>query len=852
MSGCHPPSSEGAAAASAAPHGGSGGGGDAVGARSSSTKPTADRVTGIERASWALMSREAGLPEAQVKAVAALLGEGATVPFIVRYRKEIVGELTADQVRAVAEGLERVRTVEARRAAMLASILRRFGKVDREIRMDLQRATDLHQLEAAYLPFKERKATLGDRAAELPGLSSLAGAVWKHRPEFDLEAARRRAERDLGSTAVATALRHILAQKFSEASIVRRRLYEHAKRRFIVSCSRRRKGTAKKQGDRDCRRHAGGHETFRDYFDFTAPVSSIRAHQVLAINRAEKAGVLSVSFKCHTRTENIPASRFEGVATRMLKLTHGNLVGQKPHLRQPVDDIRLTILREAAQDAWSRLLLPRIGRELRRELTQTAERHALGVFKRNLRQLLLSRPLPHRRVLGFDPGFRHGCKLAVVDQHGSLRYSSVIFPHPPRSDASAGETLVRLLVEHRVDVIAIGDGTASRESAVFVAGCIRRLPADRSANFCTVSEAGASVYSVSSVAAAEFPGVSPDCLGAVSIARRLQDPLSELCKVDPTALGVGMYQHDLSTAELAKCAANTVEDCVNEVGIDVNTASIHVLRHVAGLNSARAQAIFDHRRSSPIRRRDELLSIRGIGPRTYEQCAGFLRVRCSDHGGSGNYLDDTLVHPESYDVANAVLQRCGTTLDRFADRTRWYSDVVPRLRSIDAAPLARELGIGLPTLRDVVAALENPGYDPREKRPAPKLRASVLRLTDLRSGMKLDGVVRNVVDFGCFVDVGIKEDGLLHASKFIAGTIGIGDVIEVIVDHVEPERGRLKLSLPSQRSQHLSHSEARHDAVVSEVTSTTSQRQAGLKRGRAASDEQGSLASARKARVDAS
>ncbi|OQY33995.1 MAG: RNA-binding transcriptional accessory protein, partial [Anaerolineaceae bacterium 4572_5.1] len=521
--------------------------------------------------------------------------------------------------------------------------------------------------------------------------------------------------------------------------------------------------TVKKKKGKDER------QTYKTYYDLKIRVDRLRPHQTLAINRAEDEGILKVKLA-------VPEQDWRKAIS-----THFRANPSSPYAAQ---------MEEAIEDAAKRLLLPSIERDVRRELTEKAEAHAIQVFAKNLRALLLQPPLAGHTVMGLDPGYRTGCKVAVVDPTGKALATGTIYPVPPRSQVAASQkTLTKLIKMHKISLIAIGNGTASRETEQFVADLISSLPASLgTVHYLIVNEAGASVYSASKLARQEFPDMDVSLRGAVSIARRVQDPLAELVKIDPKSIGVGMYQHDVNQSALAQKLDDVVESVVNNVGVDLNTASAALLSRVAGIGPTLARQIVSHRDANgPFSKREELLNVSGVGKKTYQQAAGFLRIR-----GGSNPLDDTSIHPESYPVAEAILDRINLGTDSSLQARK--QALVQLSRETSAQDLAKELGTGAPTIIDIFKQLARPGRDPREDQAKPILRSDVLSMDDLVNGLKLRGTVRNVVDFGAFIDVGVKHDGLLHSSQIPRGTeLKVGDVLQVEILSVEKERGRIGL-----------------------------------------------------------
>jgi uncharacterized protein len=689
----------------------------------------------------------------QVAATIELFDAGNTLPFVARYRKEHTGGLDEDQLRRIQTTLARLRELDERRQTIINAIEEQ-GKLTPELHTALLEAADKTTLEDLYAPYKQKRRTRASIARER-GLAPLAELLLAQRPgREDIDAlARPFLSDDVPSSAEALAgARDIVAETISDHAEVRRVLRERAQRWGVVGAAR----------IADAADPKGVYQT---YYQFEAVASRLKPYQVLALNRGESEGVLRVKVAIGERDWRDSI----GLAFR-------------PDRRSPWADQ----LQQAIDDAADRLLLPSIERDVRRILTEAAEAHAITVFASNVQALLTQPPIAGNVVMGIDPGFRTGCKVAVVAATGTLLHTTTIYPHSGAANhETALKTLAALAQKHAVTLVAIGNGTASRETEQLVAELIKRVPSLR---YLIVSEAGASVYSASPLARAELPELDVSLRGAVSIARRIQDPLAELVKIDPKSIGVGMYQHDVDQAELSQSLDGVVESVVNRVGVDVNTASPALLRYVAGIGPKLSERIVAHRDSSgPFRSRAALKKVSGLGPKSFEQAAGFLRIRDGD-----NPLDASAIHPESYAIANAVLAKAGIT----AKTGRGERE--QKLRNLQTQPLgalAAELGTGVPTLTDIIEQLLRPGRDPRADLPKPILRSDVLSLDDLQAGMRLRGTVRNVVDFGAFIDIGVKNDGLLHRSQVPAGVmLSVGDIIDVEIQSIDGERGRIALA----------------------------------------------------------
>jgi len=700
------------------------------------------------------ISAQLNIKPSQAASAIELLDGGNTIPFISRYRKEATGSLDEEQVRQIENLLARLRGLDERRAAILASIEEQ-GKLTDELRSALLMAETLTALEDLYQPYKPKRKTRASIARE-KGLQPLADKILQQ--EISEQTAESLAmpflnENVLTAEDALTGANDIVAETISDHADVRRITRERAMQWGVLR-------SEKLPDAQDERR------VYLVYYQFEGRVDCLRPHQVLAINRGEAEKVLRV------RVE-IPERDWRTAVTSFFR----------PDRRSPFADL----LKQAMEDAAERLLLPAIERDVRRTLTETAEMHAVTVFASNLRALISQPPLAGHTVLGLDPGFRTGCKGAVVDPTGRLLDTFTIYPHEPQKQKTGALEILKKMVEkYGVTLITIGNGTASRETEQLVAELIRMLPGLR---YLIVNEAGASVYSASPLARAELPDLDVSLRGAVSIARRVQDPLAELVKIDPKSIGVGLYQHDVNQAELNHALDGVIESVVNHVGVEVNTASPALLTHVAGIGPKLAERTVAYREENgPFKNRFDLLKVNGLGPKVFEQAAGFLRIR-----GGDNPFDASAIHPESYAVAQAILQKAGISVTVSKEEKRIALGQLQKQTPVDK--LAAELGTGEPTLRDIFEQIIRPGRDPREDTPLPILRSDVLSMEDLLPGMRLKGTVRNVVDFGVFVDIGVKQDGLLHRSRIPSGNLlQVGDIIEVEVLAVEADRGRISLT----------------------------------------------------------
>ena len=698
----------------------------------------------------------------QVKAAVELLDAGNTIPFIARYRKEATGSLDDQVLREMAERLEYLRNLEKRREEIAAS-LEEQGVMTEELKEQLAKAVTLSELEDIYRPYRPKRRTRATVAKER-GLEPLA--LWLMLQQAGDPAAEAEKyidpEKDVpdAETALAGA-RDILAETVSDSAEIRKELRMLLNREGVL------RSKAAKEED----------SVYSMYYDFREPVRTIAAHRILAVNRGEREEFLKVTLE---------APEEKAVAALKRQYVRGTCPAS--------EQVAL-----ACGDAWERLIFPSLEREVRNELTDRANVSAIRVFSQNLHQLLMQPPVKGKVTLGVDPGFRTGCKLAVIDENGKVLDTGVGFftlPGNESGKAAAARLIKGFVKKYGVTAIAIGNGTASRESEQFIASLLPEMPG---VAYMIVSEAGASVYSASKLAAAEFPDFDVTQRSAVSIARRMQDPLAELVKIDPKAIGVGQYQHDLKQNELTDALDGVVEQCVNQVGVEVSTASAELLSHVAGIGPALAKNIVAYREENGIPTRQALKKVPKLGPRAYEQCAGFLRV-----ADSKNPLDATGVHPESYDAAKKLLDILDYDLKTV--KNGGIPDIINRAKSYGEERLAGEIGVGLPTLRDMLEELKKPGRDPRDELPKPVLRTDVLDMKDLKPGMELTGTVRNVIDFGAFVDIGVHQDGLVHisrmADRFIrhpSEAVKVGDVVKVWVVSVDEKKKRIALTMVKDR-----------------------------------------------------
>ena len=703
------------------------------------------------------LREEFGITQSQAENTVRLLDEGNTVPFIARYRKEMTGSLDDQIIRQLSERLTALRNLEDRRTQVRTAIAEQ-GRLTDALAAKLDAAQTQTEIEDIYRPFRPKRRTRASIAKE-KGLQPLADIIWGQKligtPE---EAAKAFVDSGQGVDTVLDAINgamDILAEQISDDADLRKLLREETiKCGAIVS---------KKTKDEP--------SVYEMYYDYREPLKKAAGHRVLAMNRGEKEGFLSV--------------KIEGEEEKLLQRMERRLIRRSSDTAD--------ILRGVIADSYKRLIAPSLEREIRNDLTEKAEEAAIGVFRENLRQLLLQPPISGKVVLALDPAYRTGCKIAVIDTTGKPLETTVVYPTPPQNKtAEAEKKLLALIEKYGVDLISIGNGTASRESELFVAEMLKKT--SRRVQYIIANEAGASVYSASKLGAEEFPDYDVSLRSAVSIGRRIQDPLAELVKIDPKSIGVGQYQHDMNQKRLGEALSGVVEDCVNSVGVDLNTASPALLSYVAGIHATVAKNILkDREEHGKFTTRRELLKVAKLGPKAYEQCAGFLRLPDSEMP-----LDRTGVHPESYAAAEGLLALCGYGLADVAAKR--VGGLAKKIKSPEKT--AAELGIGVPTLEDIMRELEKPGRDPREDAPAPVLRSDVLSMEDLQEGMVLTGTVRNVIDFGVFVDIGVHQDGLVHISqicdRFIKHpleAVKLGDVVRVKVLSVDLQKKRIALTM---------------------------------------------------------
>ena len=705
------------------------------------------------------IAQEIGCRDSQVEAAVKLIDDGNTIPFIARYRKEATGSLNDEQLRLLHERLVYLRNLEDKKAQVIASIEEQ-GKLTDQLRTDIEKAETMVLVDDLYRPYRPKRKTRATIAKDkgLEGLANIIMLQMTRTPIVKEAEAYVSEEKGVADTSEAIAgAMDIIAENISDTADYRTHIRDLTTRHGVL------RTTAK---------DPEAESVYEMYYDFSTPVSKMTGYRTLAVNRGEKEKFITV--KIETPVNDI-----------ISYLKKQIIVRDNPETEQ--------ILSDAIADSYDRLIAPAIEREIRNALTETAEDGAIKVFASNLQQLLMQPPIAGQTVLGWDPAFRTGCKLAVVDPTGKVLDTVVIFPTAPQKKvAEAKNTVNALIKKYGITLISVGNGTASRESEMVIAELISEL--DTPVQYVITNEAGASVYSASKLATEEFPHFDVGQRSAASIARRVQDPLAELVKIDPKAIGVGQYQHDMNQKKLTEALDAVVEDSVNKVGVDLNTASAPLMEHISGINKTLAKNIVDYREANGrFKTRKELLKVAKLGPKAFEQCAGFMRI-----SGGSNPLDATSVHPESYDIATALLSHIGYTTDDIASgRLKDLSKAAGNIKK-----LAEELGTGTITLNDIIKELEKPARDPRDEMPKPILRGDVLEMKDLTEGMILKGTVRNVIDFGAFVDIGVHQDGLVHISemsdKFIKhplDVVSVGDIVQVKVIGIDLAKKRIQLSM---------------------------------------------------------
>ncbi len=722
-----------------------------------------------------IIAKELEIKKEQVDAVIKLLQEGATVPFIARYRKEQTGGLDEDYLRQIEDRLNYLTLLNDRRDTILKSIDEQ-GKLTDELKQKIMDCVKLQELEDLYLPYKPKRKTRGT-IAKAKGLEPLALFILEN-PEFSGNFEEKLSgfiNEELGVASTEEVLQgaiDIIAEIVSESAEVRKIVRENMLENSIVKSEKTKERNkdekvSKKQKAKDKK------EIYQIYYEFSIDIKKIKPYQILALNRGEKEKVLKISLDVEQ------PQILNSIKKKFLDFKESYF---------------MEILDTTIEDSFTRLIFPSIEREIRGHLTEIADLHAIEIFASNLKALLLQPPLSDKIIMGIDPGFVSGSKVAVIDETGKYIEGNTIYPHPPQNKSKAAAKIVTTLIQnHKVEIIAIGNGTASRETELFVAELIKRNKLK--CHYIIVNEAGASVYSASEVAKKEFPDLEASQRGNISIGRRLLDPLAELVKIDPKSIGVGLYQHDVDQKLLMEKLDNVVESCVNHVGVDLNTASASLLTYVSGLNKRIAENIIKYREEKgKFNSRMEIKKVKGIGEKAFEQAVGFLRIPNGE-----NPFDNTFIHPESYQATERLLEKLNIPMAKVKESGAMISLIVNQKGT---KKLAEEIGIGEPTLIDIIENLKKPGRDPREELPKPILKSDVLKMEDLREGMKLKGTVRNVVDFGAFVDIGVKQDGLLHISQIAdryvknpLDIVNVGDIIDVTITGIDIIRGRISLSM---------------------------------------------------------
>ena len=712
-----------------------------------------------------IIADELNVKYKQVENAVNLIDEGNTIPFIARYRKEVTGGLSDEDLRILYERLNYLRNLENRKEEVKNSIEEQ-GKLTDEIVNALQNAKILAEVEDIYRPYKQKKRTRATVAKE-KGLAPLSEALINQDNKVSIEEiAKKFIDPEKGVETVEDAIagaKDIIAENISDNPTYRKEIKRYCYRDGVIATEVNEKDEKEDKA------------TYQMYFDFNEKVNRIPSHRILAINRAEKEN--AIKLKIQKPEENI----IDFIERDVIKDKNSNYAN---------------ILEDTVEDSFKRLIEPSVEREIRSDLTEKAEEKAIKVFGQNAKQLLMGAPLKGLTVMGFDPAYRTGCKIAVIDETGKLLATTTVYPTEPQNKVEeAKKELKSLIKKYNINMIAIGNGTASRESEKFVADMISEI--DQEVYYAIVSEAGASVYSASKLATEEYPDINVSLRGAISIARRLQDPLAELVKIDPKAIGVGQYQHDVNQKKLAESLAGVVEDAVNEVGVDVNTATPSLLSYVSGINKTVANNIVKYRdENGKIMERKELLKVPKLGKIAFEQCAGFIRIF-----DGKNPLEITAVHPESYEKAEQLLENIGYKKEDLKDSEK-IKDIKLKLSGVNIKDMSQKLEIGEMTLKDIIDELSKPGRDPRDEMPKPILRSDVLKFEDLKEGMVLNGTVRNVIDFGAFVDIGVKHDGLVHISELSenyvknpSDVVSIGDIVKVKVIKIDNDRQKVSLSM---------------------------------------------------------
>ncbi len=708
------------------------------------------------------IAEELNIREEQVEKTVNLIDEGNTIPFIARYRKEVTGNLSDEVLRTLEERLKYLRNLEARKEEIIR-LIDEQGKLTDELTIKIASTMVLSELEDIYRPYKPKKRTRATIAKE-KGLEPLSEIIYNQEEKKSIyEIAKEYINEEKGVTTEDEAIQgalDIIAENIADDADYRKRIKSFCFREAVISS----KATNEEEKS-----------AYETYYEFSEPILRIPSHRILAINRGEKEEFLKV--------------KIDKPEEKILDYLRKQII--KDYKSQYNEMLANTI-----EDAYKRLIEPSIEREIRSDLTERSEEKAIKVFGKNAKQLLLQPPIKEMTVMGFAPAYRTGCKIAVIDKTGKLLDTVTVYPTEPQNDVEGAKKILKGLIEkHNVNMIAIGNGTASRESENFVSNMIKEI--DKEIYYAIVSEAGASVYSASKLATEEYPDINVSLRGAISIARRLQDPLSELVKIDPKAIGVGQYQHDVNQKKLSESLTGVVEDAVNSVGVDVNTATPSLLSYVSGINNTIAKNIVKYRdENGEIKQRKDLLKVPKLGQAAYKQCAGFIRVF-----NGNNPLEITGVHPESYEATEKLLTKLGYSVENLTEKSK-IDSLKKDLSKIDVSKIAEELNIGTLTLKDIIDELSKPGRDPREDLPKPILRSDVLKFEDLQEGMTLTGTVRNVIDFGAFIDVGVKHDGLVHISQMTdryikspSEVVSVGDIVKVRVIGIDREKQKVSLSM---------------------------------------------------------
>ena len=704
---------------------------------------------------------ELNIRESQVESAVKLIDEGNTIPFIARYRKEATGNLSDEILRNLGERLKYLRNLEERKEEIIR-LIDEQGKLTDELTIKIAGTMILSELEDIYRPFRPKKRTKATIAKE-KGLEPLSQIIYLQKEKSDInEIAEKYIDKEKGvetaEEAISGAL-DIIAENIADDADYRKKIKSFDFREAIIKTKQ-----AKEESS-----------PYEMYYDYSEAILRMPSHRILAINRGEKEKFLKV--KLETPDEKI----LDYLEKQIILDKKSQFAG---------------LLEEAIQDSYKRLIAPSIEREIRNDLTEKAEEKAIKVFGKNAKQLLMQPPIKDIVVMGFDPAYRTGCKIAVIDKTGKVLATTTVYPTDPQNDVEGTKKVLKELIDkYDVNMISIGNGTASRESETFVSDMLKEI--DKEVYYAIVSEAGASVYSASKLASEEYPDINVSLRGAISIARRLQDPLSELVKIDPKSIGVGQYQHDVDQKRLSESITGVVEDAVNSVGVDVNTATPSLLSYVSGINGTIAKNIVKYRdEHGELKERKELLKVSKLGPAAYKQCAGFIRVF-----NGKNPLEVTAVHPESYEVARKLLTKLGYTVENILDKDK-LNELKEVLKNVNIEKMSKELDVGSLTLKDIIDEISKPGRDPRESMPKPILRSDVLKFEDLTEGMVLNGTVRNVIDFGAFVDIGVKYDGLVHISEMSeryvknpSEIVSVGDIVKVKVINIDNEKHKVSLSM---------------------------------------------------------